>query len=113
MIIYKKIIIKSTSVGSDRHLGVHHKQSKSTNRISNMSTKKRSLSKRELEVLHWVSEGKTDWEIGVILSISIYTVKNHVKSILSKLDACNRTHATQKANKMGIRQAAAPIANAS
>jgi len=41
----------------------------------------RCLSKREKEVLYWVALGKTNWEIGMILDISLYTVKNHIKSI--------------------------------
>jgi len=60
------------------------------------------LSKREMEVLYWVSLGKTNWEIGVILDISLYTVKNHIKNILVKLNATNRTHATQRARSLGI-----------
>ena len=60
------------------------------------------LSKRETEVLYWISIGKTNWEIGMILDISVYTVKNHVKNILNKLNASNRTHATQRAHSLGI-----------
>lgn len=60
------------------------------------------LSTREREVLYWVSLGKTNWEIGVILDISLHTVKNHMKSILAKLSASNRTHATQRAKSLGI-----------
>ncbi len=60
------------------------------------------LSDRELEVLKWVSMGKTYWEIGVALTISDKTVKNHVQSIMKKLEANNRQHAVSKAFRMGI-----------
>lgn len=69
-----------------------------------------SLSPREKEVIYWVSLGKTNWEIGIILDISLYTVKNHIKSILKKLDACNRTHAAQRAIRMGVIQSKYQIA---
>jgi DNA-binding CsgD family transcriptional regulator len=51
------------------------------------------LSKREIEVLSWLKEGKTSWEIARILRISERTVNFHVGNILKKLDANNRTHA--------------------
>jgi DNA-binding CsgD family transcriptional regulator len=51
------------------------------------------LSKREIEVLSWLKEGKTSWEIARILLISERTVNFHVSNIIKKLDANNRTHA--------------------
>ncbi|PCK01961.1 MAG: hypothetical protein COA42_22600 [Alteromonadaceae bacterium] len=61
-----------------------------------------ALSDRELEVLHWVALGKTNWEVSVILDISIYTVKNHVKAILRKLCVNNRTQAAKQALMQGM-----------
>lgn len=52
------------------------------------------LSDRERQVLHLIAEGHTDAEIGRLLCISVNTAQNHVKSILRKLEARNRTHAT-------------------
>lgn len=52
------------------------------------------LTKREKEVLNLIAEGYTDAEIGGRLCISVYTVQNHVKSILRKLNARNRTQAS-------------------
>lgn len=52
------------------------------------------LSDRERQVLHLIAEGHTDAEIGRRLCISVNTVQNHVKNILRKLEARNRTHAT-------------------
>jgi len=56
-----------------------------------------ALSEREVEILHWVREGKSNHEIGMVLSISPLTVKNHVQRILKKLQASNRTQAVSKA----------------
>ena len=54
------------------------------------------LSEREREIMQWVALGKTNPEIGCILSISEFTVKNHMKSIFGKLDVTNRAQAVAK-----------------
>ena len=54
------------------------------------------LSARELEVMKWVRYGKTNQEIGMILSISIFTVKNHLQRVFGKLNVVNRTQAVAK-----------------
>jgi transcriptional regulator EpsA len=54
------------------------------------------LSKREIQVLHWVKNGKTNQEIGQILDISPPTVKNHVQNIMRKLNVTNRAQAVGK-----------------
>ena len=51
------------------------------------------LSARELEVMKWVRLGKTNSEIGSILSLSTFTVKNHMRRIYQKLDVMNRAQA--------------------
>jgi DNA-binding NarL/FixJ family response regulator len=53
----------------------------------------RDLSERELQVLVLVAEGKTNAEIGEVLMLSEKTVRNHVSTILSKLDLTNRIEA--------------------
>jgi two-component system response regulator DegU len=60
------------------------------------------LSERETEVLVLVSKGKTNREIAEELFISEKTVKNHVTSILRKLDATDRTEACVVAMKRNI-----------
>lgn len=55
-----------------------------------------ALSTRELQVLDWVREGKTNHEIGQILDISPLTVKNHIQKILRKLDVTNRAQAVAR-----------------
>ncbi len=52
------------------------------------------LSDRERQVIHLIAEGHTDAEIAAQLCISVFTAQNHVKSILRKLDARNRTQAS-------------------
>ena len=54
------------------------------------------LSERETEIMGWVSKGKTNAEIGSILCISSYTVKNHLHQIFRKLDVYNRMQAVSK-----------------
>ena len=51
------------------------------------------LTARETEVLTWVAQGKTNYEIGVILSACTRTIGKHVERILSKLSVENRTGA--------------------
>ncbi len=58
-----------------------------------------SLTDREREVLLWVMEGKSNWEISVILNISQESIKSHLKNIFRKLDATNRAHAVAIALK--------------
>jgi len=55
-----------------------------------------SLSNREREILEWVRCGKTNIEIGMILGISGFTVKNHLKSIFQKINVSNRAQAVGK-----------------
>ena len=60
------------------------------------------LTARELDVLRWAAQGKSNDEIAAALYISMHTVKNHIKSILSKLKAADRTHAVTVALKRGF-----------
>jgi transcriptional regulator EpsA len=53
----------------------------------------RPLSAREMEILTWVREGKSNYEVGRILGISALTVKNHLQRIYKALGVSNRTHA--------------------
>jgi len=49
------------------------------------------LTKREIEVLKGVARGMTNRDISTILFISEYTVKDHVRSIMQKIDVNNRS----------------------
>ncbi len=60
------------------------------------------LSEREIEVLKQIAEGNRNKDIGVQLSISEETVKAHVRHILDKLDAKDRTQAVSIGIRRGI-----------
>jgi DNA-binding NarL/FixJ family response regulator len=60
------------------------------------------LSAREVQVLRGVAGGKSNKLIAAELDISEATVKTHMKNILPKLDASDRTHAVIIALKRGI-----------
>lgn len=51
------------------------------------------LSDREVEIMKWVAMGKTNGEIGSILNVSSFTIKNHMQRIFKKLDVFNRAQA--------------------
>ena len=55
---------------------------------------------REAEVLLWISKGKTNREIGTILSMSPRTVNKHLEQIFTKLSVDNRTSAAFSAFKV-------------
>jgi DNA-binding NarL/FixJ family response regulator len=61
-----------------------------------------TLTTREIEVLRDVAKGSSNKVIAARLSISEHTVKGHLKNILSKLDASDRTHAVMIALKRGF-----------
>ena len=59
------------------------------------------LTPREREIMQWVACGKTDEEIGDILSIGTTTVTTHVENAKHKLDAFRRTYAVVQAIRYG------------
>jgi two-component system, NarL family, response regulator len=61
-----------------------------------------SLSPRELEILEMVAKGLTNKEIGRAIQVSHYTVRNHVRRIIAKLEVGDRTEATTVAIQQGI-----------
>ena len=60
------------------------------------------LSTREMEVLKLIVKGLANKQIAYTLNIAEYTVKNHVKNILSKLGVQDRTQAATAAIQRGI-----------
>ena len=60
------------------------------------------LSPREVEVLNLVASGKTDKEIAQTLSLSLNTVKTHLRNILSKLQVGSRKEASILAKQKGL-----------
>jgi len=62
--------------------------------------KKLALTTREAEVLLWISRGKSNREIGEILSISPRTVNKHLEQIFVKLGVENRAAAAARAVRL-------------
>ncbi|MDM0043252.1 autoinducer binding domain-containing protein [Variovorax dokdonensis] len=60
------------------------------------------LTPREIEVLKWTADGKTAADIGDILSISVPTVNFHIKNVVHKLKAANKTAAVVRALLSGL-----------
>lgn len=60
------------------------------------------LTQREHEILKWACIGKTYAEISLITSISVRTVKFHMRNIVEKLDVANAKHAISKAQQDGL-----------
>jgi two-component system, NarL family, response regulator DegU len=59
------------------------------------------LTNRETQILRYVAEGNSNKKIAQILDISEQTIKNHVSSILRKLNANDRAHAVVLAIRRG------------
>jgi DNA-binding CsgD family transcriptional regulator len=60
------------------------------------------LSAREKQVLCWLSEGKSSWEISVVLGVSERTVNFHVYNLMHKLGALKRPQAVAIAVRRGL-----------
>ena len=61
-----------------------------------------NLSRREVEVLRWMGDGKTSSEIADILSLSVDTVNYHITRAVTKLNCVNRTSAVVRAVVLGL-----------
>jgi len=64
---------------------------------SSVPLEKLGLSPREAEILLWIAQGKSNYEIGMILQISATTVKKHAVHIYEKLGVESRNSATVRA----------------
>lgn len=60
------------------------------------------LSQRERDILHHLMQGKINKEIAAALNITEGTVKNHMSSILGKLQVQDRTAAALKVRDLGL-----------
>ena len=60
------------------------------------------LTLKETECLRWCKEGKTNWEIGEIMSISEKTVEFHLSNTIKKLSVSNRITAVVKGIQLGL-----------
>jgi two-component system NarL family response regulator len=84
------------------HLGGTHVSERAAARLAERAMAGVPLSPREIEVLKWIAEGKSNKEIATLLFISEGTVKTHVLSIHEKLGVGDRTEAVVTAIKRGI-----------
>ena len=62
----------------------------------------KALTAREVQVLNLVSKGLSNKEVGNVLGLSQFTVRNQMKRICTKLDASDRTEASTTAMDRGI-----------
>jgi DNA-binding CsgD family transcriptional regulator len=62
----------------------------------------KSLSPREMTILQWVKQGKTNWEIAQVLGVTERTVRFHLEGIFMKLDVSSRTQAVAAAMRHGL-----------
>ncbi len=60
------------------------------------------LSPREREIMHLMAEGRTAEVIGQEISVSVETVRTHVRKAMDKLDADTRTQAVAKALRQSL-----------
>ncbi len=64
--------------------------------------RRRSLTVRQVEILYWVQEGKTAWEIGRILGLSGRSVDGHLRRIYARLNVSTRLQAVLQAQDLGL-----------
>ncbi len=62
------------------------------------------LTEREKEILKWCAQGKTTWEIGVILSLSEAGVLFHLRNVMRKFNTSSRVYAVMQAVRLGLIQ---------
>ncbi|MFM2421929.1 MAG: hypothetical protein RL291_459 [Pseudomonadota bacterium] len=61
-----------------------------------------ALTFREAQVLRWIAEGKSDWQIGIILRIAPKTVNYHTENAKKKLGVATRIQAAFLADRAGL-----------
>jgi DNA-binding NarL/FixJ family response regulator len=83
------------------HAGQRRMSSEVAAQIAEHSTDD-ALTPREVNVLRWVAKGNANKEIAAQLSLTEETVKSHIRNILAKLGANDRTHAVAIGVKRGI-----------
>lgn len=83
------------------HAGMRHIPPRIAARLADRMTRS-NLTPRELEILEMLARGLTNKQIGLALGISENTARNHVNSIIEKLDVSDRTEAATAAIEQGI-----------
>ena len=60
------------------------------------------LSRREIECLRWIAEGKTHSDIAIILDLSEHTVRGYLKDVRTKLNCVTLAQAVSNASSLGL-----------
>jgi two-component system, NarL family, response regulator LiaR len=84
------------------HPRIALKMIRELNRPADLPPTESPLTEREVDVLRLVAQGLTNQEIAARLVVSEWTVRTHVRNILSKLHLANRTQATLYAIREGL-----------
>lgn len=71
-------------------------------RLEAMQSDAPCLSARELEILKWVAEGKSSWDISRIVSLTEHGVLHHIRNIMKKFDVPTRRQAVLMASRFGL-----------
>ncbi|MCB9316257.1 MAG: response regulator transcription factor [Lewinellaceae bacterium] len=66
------------------------------------SSKAHPFTRRELDVLGLMAEGKTNKQIAEALFVSLHTVETHIKNMYSKCDASNKVELIRFGQKLGV-----------
>jgi two-component system NarL family response regulator len=93
----KEMIEAITAVNSGKRYIPRHIGARLADRMM-----RSSLTSREIEILEVLAKGLTNKEIAGVLEISDNTVRNHVISIIEKLEVSDRTEAATAAIQRGI-----------
>jgi NarL family two-component system response regulator LiaR len=95
--------IRQVSLGeSVLHPSIARKVLREINRSSESIREDEQLTPREVDVLRLVAEGMTNQDIAAQLSLSEWTVRTHLRSIMAKLNLVNRTQAALYALREGL-----------
>jgi DNA-binding CsgD family transcriptional regulator len=89
----RRLVVRLVPAGEQRMLMLTEQRTE--RRLDELSPL--GLSRRETEVLAWVTEGKTNAEIAIILGTSVRTIDKHLERILQKLGVETRTAAAAHA----------------
>ena len=100
-----ELIFTIREVMEDRHVLNFQrvlKQMDNPSQYDDVYRMKYQLSKREIEVLKLIAEGKTNKEIAQILTLSVHTVETHRKHIHNKLGVSNSIELLKKTQEMNL-----------
>lgn len=94
---HRRVAVILTHIAPHLHHALYRIFAPSTNRKH-----MKPLSLREIEILNWIKQGKSSWDISKILGISESTVNFHITNVMQKLDAVSRPQAVANAVLYGL-----------